>query len=97
MKVLSVFTDEYIDFALGYDDYRDAVSLADWFLKILKDKGKIELSVEDNFNVRDTIPLHLIDTNSVEGLEEFIEDEFDGEAPLKFEFKGETYILKLDR
>ena len=72
-------------------------SLAQWFVNTLKDYGKIELNVKENFDVRDNIPSYMIDCNGDEELEEFLDNEFDGEVPMEFEFNGIKYELELDR
>ena len=94
MKKLIVDKDEYIDFALGFESSSEAVDLAIWFINVLKEHGKIELSVKENFESRDKIPIYMIEFED-EDLEERMEEEFDGELPLKFEFEGINYELEL--
>ena len=94
MKKLIVERTEFIYHALGFDGNSEAVSLAEWFVNTLVNNGKVEVSVEKTFNEQENIPIYMIEFED-EDLEERMEEEFDGELPLKFEFEGVNYELEL--
>ena len=94
MEILIVDRSEFVDFAFGCDDYTDMEEMCNWVLRSLKENGNIDVTVENTFNGRDSVPYYVINFEDTD-LEEKLNEEFFGELPLEFEFEGVEYRLEL--
>lgn len=97
-KILYIPKDDYINFYLGFDDYRDMKDFALDVLRELFDSGEYKINVQENFNERDCIAYFLIsemDSDITDEFKEELNDEFDGELPIEFEYKDVKYKIQL--